>query len=92
MADLRQEIDRAQRASDLLNNKMLKEAFELLEKELIEGLIATPVDKEVTREKIHMMLAYGRKWKGYLTNIIETGKLATLQLDEKRKFRVFGGS
>ena len=90
VARLRQEVDRAQRAADVLNNALVKEAFEALEKQLIEGLIQTSADEDRKREKIHMMLLMGRKWQGLFKNMMETGKLASLQLDEKRKLRLWG--
>lgn len=88
---LRGEVDRAQRATDVLNNALVKEAFEALEKELIEGLINTSADEDRKREKIHMMLLMGRKWVNLFKGMVETGKLAQFQLDEKRKFKLWGG-
>ena len=90
MVDLRKEVDRAQRAADVLNNPLVKEAFETLERELIEGLVQTSADEDRKREKIHMMLLMGRKWQHLFKSMVETGKLASMQLDDKRKLRLWG--
>lgn len=89
VAQLRAELDRAGRAKDLLGNVLLKESFEAIEKELFEGLMALSVDDTVRREKLHMMLVYGRRWRNLLTTMVETGKLAEMQLDEKRRFKLW---
>lgn len=90
VGQLRKEMDRAQRAANILNDALVKEAFEALEKELIEGLIQTAADEDKKREKIHMMLLMGRKWANLFKSMVETGKLASLQLEEKRKLRLWG--
>ncbi len=87
---LRKELDRAAKARSILEDSMVKESFELLEKELIEGLLATSADDALKREKLHMMLVYGRKWRNAFVSMVETGKLAALQLDEKRKLKLWG--
>ena len=87
---LRKELERSARARTILEDSMVKESFELLEKELIEGLLATAADDAAKREKLHMMLVYGRKWRNLFTNMVETGKLAQIQLEEKRKLRLWG--
>lgn len=87
---LRKELDRSARAKTILEDSMVKESFELLEKELIEGLLATAADDAPKREKLHMMLVYGRKWRGLFEIMVETGKLAQFQLEEKRKLRLWG--
>ena len=87
---LRRELDRAAKARTILEDSMVKESFELLEKELIEGLLSTAADDGLKREKIHMMLVFGRKWRNLFTSMVETGQLASLQLEEKRKFKMWG--
>jgi hypothetical protein len=88
-AQLLKELARSARAKTILEDPMVKESFEMLEKDLIEGLLSTAADDGVKREKIHMMLVYGRKWRNLFASMVETGKLAELQLDEKRKFRLW---
>ena len=91
MADIR--IDRAQRAADVLNNSLVKEAFEVLDRELMEQLASTPADEEEKRKNIHMLLLAGRRFKGHFSSLVDSGKLATQQLDQlndKRKLRLWG--
>ena len=81
---------RGKRAKQLLEDPLIKESFDLLERELVEGLIATPADEAVKREKLHMMLVYGRKWRNTFQIMIESGTLAQFDLDERRKFKLWG--
>jgi len=90
IAQLHKELERASRANSLLADSLMKESFETLERELMEGLLATSAEDASRREKIHMMLVYGRKWRNLLTSMVETGKLASLQLEEKRKLKIWG--
>lgn len=90
MADLTlQEIERADRAKAVLDNPLVKESFDALERELIEGLAQTSIEDEKKREKIHTMLVYGRKWRNTFLGMIETGKLAAFQLEEKRRLKLW---
>lgn len=86
---LQDEMFRASQAKRILDDPLVKDSFEKLEKELIEGLLATAADDSARREKIHMMLVYGRKWRNTFASMIETGKLADMQLQERRKFKLW---
>jgi len=41
-------------------------------------------------QKLHMMFVCNRKVQNTLRGYIETGKLAGIQLEQKRKFKLFG--
>lgn len=86
---LRIELDRASRARAILEDSLVKQSFDDLERELIEAMISTSAEDAFRREKIHMMLVFGRKWRNTFASMIETGKLAELQLEEKRKFKLW---
>lgn len=92
MADIdrRKEVDRGLHAAEVLNNALVKEAFETLERELTEQLCLTAADNEEKRKNIHMLLLAGRRFKSYFNSMVETGKLASLQLEDKRKLRLWG--
>ena len=90
--NLREESARAHKAKQILEDPMVKDSFERLEKELIEGLIATPADATEKREKLHMMLVFGRKWRNTFASLIQTGHLADLQLEQKRKFKLWSNN
>lgn len=90
VSQLHEENFRAQRAKQILDDPFVKDSFESLERELMEGLIATSAEDSSKREKLHMMLVYGRKWRNTFQTLIETGKLAAFQLEEKRKFKMWG--
>ena len=93
MADLdeqkrMQEIARADRARELLNNDMLKDAFAAVEREILTAKEIVHAPDEV--QKLHMMFVCNRKVQNTLRGYIETGKLAGIQLEQKRKFKLFG--
>lgn len=81
-----QEIERADRAKAVLENPLFTSAFEDLEKEILTGLENT--HDEALVKKLHLMFVLNRKLKNILAAHIETGKLAALQLEEKRKFKL----
>ena len=86
---LRMELDRAAKARQIMEDSTVKASFDQLEKELFEAMLATSADDASRREKIHMMLVFGRKWKNLFETMIETGKLAQLQLEQKRKLNLW---
>lgn len=86
-----QEINRADMARQVLDNPVFKECLELVEKEIIEAWAQSNFRDNEGREKAWMMIVYGRKIRDILLSCIETGKMAQIQLEEKRRFRLFGG-
>jgi hypothetical protein len=82
------EIERADRAKALLDNPILKEAFEAIEAETLHLLEQT--HDEIAERKLNLMFRLNRKYQNILKGYIETGKLAAFQLEQKRKFKLFG--
>ena len=92
MADLDEraryeELQRAQQAKDLLDNALLKAAFEDEEKAVLEALVQTHDTEQIL--KLHRAFVWGRRMKDRLQAHVETGKLAAFQLEEKRKFKLW---
>ena len=88
MADLvYEEIARAQRARELLDDPLLKAAFEEEEKAVLDMLAQTHDDEQIL--KLHRAFVWGRRMRQRLQTHIETGKLAAFQLEEKRKFKLW---
>lgn len=83
-----QEISRADRARALLENAELREALDDIEKEVLLALEGTHDTEAVL--KLHRMYVIGRKFRNILHSRIQTGKMAALQLEEKRRFKLWG--
>jgi hypothetical protein len=91
MADLEeqkryQELQRADQAKALLTNPMMVTALEDIEKQVLAQMEGTH-DTEMIL-KLHRMLVCGRKFKNILQSHIETGKMAAIELEQKRKFNL----
>ena len=91
MADLDkksyEEIARAQRARELLDDPLLSGAFEEEEKAVLDMMANTHDSDQVL--KLHRAFVWGRRMKQRLQAHVETGKLAAFQLEEKRKFKLW---
>ena len=75
-------ISRAQWARDLLENEMLKEAFNSLQSDYMRLWVnSKPFDTE-GREKIFIAWHVVGKVQEHLRRIVENGKLAQMELDE----------
>lgn len=81
-----QEIARADQAKALLENPMLKTALEDIEIEVLRMMESTH-DTELVL-KLHRMLVCGRKFRNILQSHLETGKMAAIELEQKRKFNL----
>jgi|TARA_Y100001938_G_C7980242_1_gene374008 hypothetical protein len=80
---LRGEMDRGAKAKALLNNPMLKEAFEQLEKQYIEAWKISPNRDSEGRERIYLLMKSLDAVHAHLVSVLETGKLAEKQLNLK---------
>lgn len=72
------------RAKEVLENEAFVEAFEAIEKEVIEQWTNSPARDAEGREKLWSYLHLLRKVKQHLTSTLETGKLAQLDLQHRQ--------
>ena len=80
------EVSRSQQAKQVLQNKIFIEAIESLKKLYSEALLEKTGAKESdTREKLWIAYNVVGKVEQHLQTVIETGKLATKQLEDFRK-------
>jgi|TARA_B100000315_G_scaffold249533_1_gene280888 hypothetical protein len=84
-AKLHQEVGRANKARQLLNNSLLKESLDQLKELYNQGLLNTGAKEVETREKLWQAYQIVGKVEQHIKEIIDTGKLATKQLDDFRK-------
>lgn len=82
-----QEIERAGRAHEILDNEVFKDAVNQIRNALHDGLIRTALVDEKLREKICFQLVALEKIVDALRTTIDTGKLAQKQLEiEQSRF------
>lgn len=84
MATLEKRIYDGNRAKEALDNEALQAAFEDIEEELKEAWKNSPARDEAGREKIYLMLHMLEKVQGALKTSLETGMLATKELQHQQ--------
>ena len=82
---LNQEVSQANKAKQLFENPLLKDSFDKLKKLYSESLFNTGAKETETREKLWLAYNLGGKVEQNLLEIIDTGKLASKQLEDFRK-------
>lgn len=78
---------RGQLSQSLLENELLSEALDAIDKEVMEQWIACPARDHEGKEALWQLIKTSRKFRSILEGYIETGKLASAELrrfDEKR--------
>ena len=81
-----EEVSRSHQAKQILENKLFQEAIESLKKIYSEALLEKTGAKESdTREKLWIAYNVVGKVEQHLQTVIETGKLASKQLEDFRK-------
>ncbi len=79
-----QAIYRANRAKEVVENEAYIEAFEAIEQELTEQWKQSPARDQDAREKIWVMLKMLQKVKISLESTMDSGKLATKELEHRQ--------
>lgn len=81
---LHQEQNRALRASEVTENPLYIEAFEVYTQRLTTQWAESPARDKEGREALWLMLKTAQAVQNHLREIMETGRLASLQLEQKR--------
>jgi hypothetical protein len=84
-AKLQQEVSQANKAKQLLENPLFKESFDKLRKLYQDSLFNTGVKEQDTREKLWLAYNVVNKVEQHFIELLDTGKLATKQLEDFRK-------
>lgn len=79
---VRESMERGEKASALLRNELLQEAFDRLEADFIQAWKASSVEDSQNRERLYMLCQNLSALRGYLEGVVTDGKLAKAQLDE----------
>ena len=79
------EADRGRQAQDLLEHPLLQEALQTLRSEFKEAWANSPARDSEGREKLWQLHALVGKFESHLTQVLQTGQLARLQLEEQSR-------
>ena len=81
---LNQELSQANKAKHLFENPLLKESFDKLRNLYSTSLLNTGANENDTREKLWLAFNIVGKVEQNLQEILDTGKLASKQLEDFR--------
>ena len=81
---LNQELNQANKAKQLFENPLLKESFDKLRNLYSTSLLNTGANENETREKLWLAYQMVGKVEQNLLEMIDTGKLASKQLEDFR--------
>ena len=76
-------IYQGNRAKEVLDNEIFRQAFEQIEQDIIDQWKNSPARAEGDREKLWTYLQLLNKLKANLSSTMETGKLASLEMAHK---------
>jgi len=82
---LYQEQSQANKAKSILENELFQESIDKLKKLYTESLFNTGAAETNTREKLWMAYQIVGKVEQHFKELVETGKLASKQLESFRK-------
>ena len=85
MSDLQIEANRGTRAKAILEDELFQEALETLRKSYTEAIFQTGPNDELARTKIYLAYQILGKFADHFRTVMETGQLASKQLEELRK-------
>jgi len=85
----RETMQKGEKASALLRNEILIEAFTQLESDFIQAWKHSPVNDSQNRERLYMLCQNLSAVQAYLEKVVSDGKLAKSQLDELQNRQKF---
>lgn len=81
MDKIQKQIQQGQRAKQILDDPLLKEAFEYLTEKYKSEIFNTSYNDHDQRQVLWMAYNMLDKIKGHLVSVMETGKLASSELE-----------
>lgn len=78
--ELNEQMHRGHRASELLENTLLQDALNAIEREVVEQWTACPARDAEGKEALWQLMKTAQKFRGILSGYVETGKLASENL------------
>ena len=85
--ELNDEVHRGHKATELLENTLLQEALDAIEREVVEQWAECPARDKDGKEALWQLMKTAQKFRRILTGYVDTGKLAsdTLKRFEEKK-------
>jgi hypothetical protein len=77
-----QEIKRGAEAELVLNNHIYKEAFDMVEKGLVQAILSSALGDEKTHNKIAISMQLLHQIQNALKTTMQSGKMAKIQVNE----------
>ena len=84
-----EEVKRGEQAAVVLENPLFKEAILKVKENIVSTMTTSPLGDEKTHNKLVIALQLLNQIEKQLTDVMNTGKLATIQTD-RPKFKIFG--
>ena len=81
---LETEVERARQAREITEHPLWAEAFDAYRKRLMDEWAASPARDTDGREKLWLMVKTASAVERHLAEMLETGKLASIQMEKKR--------
>jgi len=89
MAKQLEEIKLGEQAAQILENPVYKDAIERVRENIVNSMTNSAIGDEKTHNRLVIALQLLNQINKQLTDVMQTGKLATIQTDKPR-FKVFG--
>jgi hypothetical protein len=80
------EIDRGREAQRIMDEPMIKEAFDKIESGVIQSMRLCPMADKETQHQLVLTLQILGNFKGVFQEVMATGKLAQIQEDAENSF------
>jgi len=84
-----EEIKLGEQAAQILENPVYKDAIDRVRENIVSSMTASPLGDEKTHNRLVIALQLLNQINKQLTDVMQTGKLASIQTDKPR-FKVFG--
>ena len=84
-----EEVKRGEQAAVVLENPLFKEAITKVKENIVNTMATSPLGDEKTHNRLVIALQLLNQIEKQLTDVMNTGKLATIQTD-RPKFKIFG--
>jgi hypothetical protein len=84
-----EEIKRGEQASVILDNPVYQEAIAKVRENIVASMTTSPLGDEKTHNRLVIALQLLNQINKQLTDVMQTGKLASIQTD-RPKFKIFG--
>lgn len=76
-------IARAKQAEQIVNDPLVIEILDALERKWLDAIVSSPVDDTEGREGAYRMLKSMQQFRGAFVSIMDDGKIAAAELERK---------